>query len=147
MHLTHFELVTWTKRSLPRLLLPPAAFGLGGSACTVTVSINALRIQSVYAVSLASWMIVRTVDGFSPAASFPLPAFAKAACMIEPTAEIKTRRPAMRYDGLCPLVDIKMELSSLSSLCLRARNIHYLGEAAQLPLPQKRIAKNNRRRG
>lgn len=32
-------------------------------------------------------------------------------------------------------------------LFMPARNIHYLGEAAQLPLPQKRIAKNNRSEG
>lgn len=41
-----------------------------------------------------------------------------------------------------------MELSILSSLlvCLRATFIIW-GEAAQLPLPQKRIAKNNRSEG
>ncbi|KAL6794868.1 hypothetical protein GGI42DRAFT_129959 [Trichoderma sp. SZMC 28013] len=103
------------KQSLPRLLLPPAAFGLGGSACAVTCKHQCPPYQSVLRRQLSKpdhlhRAYSRTVY-FSPATSFPLPRV----CMVEPTAEINSDDTM----GSLPLVDSKMELQ-FPSFCLRA---------------------------
>ncbi|KAL6837463.1 hypothetical protein V8C40DRAFT_9650 [Trichoderma camerunense] len=118
------NLFTWTSDHCRAFSCHLQLSALVAQLVRCTVSINALRIQSVCAVSLAScwhrWTIVRR--RFSSTRSvFPSPRVCeKLPAWFEPTAEIKDDLRCIAIRWALPLVDIKMELSSLSSLFLRA---------------------------